>query len=273
MFSLFYCIWNNPDTKIHKLVLYLLKNMDTNSRTWSIYLTNVASMYGITLPIELIKQPPQPKETFKEYILTKITVFHESELRQRAQDNSKMKFLNVAASGLRGRHHPVLNGPTTTHQVRKLRPVLKLLTGDYYSYELRSKQTKVGLPHCRICVRLIPDGETLPVEDVVHIVSLCPATSAIRTRILTKIFEMIPLARTPVDSNKIISDPVILTQFLLDPNSLNLANDTRLHIDDPIVGDIFSLARDLCHGVHAERLRQLKEIKDAKSTSTSADTT
>ena len=44
MFSLFFCIWSNPDTKIYKLVLYLLENMDNNSRTWSAHLSNVAKM-------------------------------------------------------------------------------------------------------------------------------------------------------------------------------------------------------------------------------------
>ena len=85
---------------------YLLENMDNNSRTWSAHLSNVAKMYGITPPLELMKQSPPSKTSFKEYILTKITAFHESELRNSAENNSKMKYLNVATTGLRGRHHP-----------------------------------------------------------------------------------------------------------------------------------------------------------------------
>ena len=246
MFSLFFAIWNNPDTKIYKLVLYLLENMDKNSRTWSTHLSNVAEIYGITPPIELIRRPPPTKESFKEYVMTKITAFHESELRQLAVNNSKMKYLNVATLGLTGRPHPVLNGPTTTHQVRKLRPVIKFLSGDYYTLEMKSKQTKNCSALCYLCPLNL-------VEDTKHILVVCPATSHIRSRYLDILKDILPTANISVNIEKIFSDHETLTQFLLDPNSLNLSNDTRVHINDPISTDIFSLARDLCHSIHLER--------------------
>ena len=42
-----------------------------------------------------------------------------------------------------------------------------------------------------------------------------------------------------INIEKIFSDHETLTQFLLEPNSLNLSNDTRIHINDPISTDIF----------------------------------
>ena len=41
IFSLFYSIWSNPDTKIHEIVKYLLKNNVENSRTWSAHLRKI----------------------------------------------------------------------------------------------------------------------------------------------------------------------------------------------------------------------------------------
>lgn len=254
MFSLFFCIWNNPDTKIYKLVLYLLENMDNNSRTWSAHLSNVAKMYDITPPLELMRQSPPSKASFKEHILTKITSFHESELRISAKNNSKMKYFNVSMTGLRGRHHRVLDGPVTTHQVRKLRPVIKFLCGDYYTLEMKHRQTGKGSPNCRLC----PDGI---IEDVQHIVAGCDATSVIRLRFLDTLRNILPNSKSCIDPEKIFGDKSILTQFLLDPNSMNLPNDTRIHIDDPISSEIFSLARDLCFNIHTERLKKMKEIE------------
>ena len=36
-------------------------------------LSNVAEIYGITPPIELIRRPPPTKESFKEYVITKMS--------------------------------------------------------------------------------------------------------------------------------------------------------------------------------------------------------
>ena len=115
-----------------------------------------------------------------------------------------MKYFNVTTRGLRGKHHPILDGPTTTHQVRKLRPVIKLLTGDFYTFEIRSNQTKLGSPHCRICSD--SSDQDKPIENVEHVVSTCPATSGIRTPILSKIIDLLPLSKTNIDINKLVSN-------------------------------------------------------------------
>ena len=236
--------------------------MESNSRTWSIHLSNIAEMYGITSPLVLIKQAPPSKESFSEYVMTKITAYHEAELRSLANNNSKMKYFNVTATGLRGRHHPILDGPTTTHQVRKLRPVIKLLTGDFYTFEIRHNQTKLGSPHCRICSDPKISDHDKPIENVEHVVSTCPATSGVRTPILSKIIDLLPLSKTNIDINKLVSNQSMMTQFLLDPTSLNLENDVRIHIDDPLSREIMNLSRELCYAIHSERLKILKKIKE-----------
>ena len=163
--------------------------------------------------------------------------------------------------------HRILDGPTTAHQVRKLRPVVKFLTGDYFTYETRYKQSKIGSPHCRICSDTTTSDQDKPVESVDHIVASCQATSEIRTKILSKIVALLPLSKTNININKLLSDKSILTQFILDPNSLNLANDVRLHVDDPLSSDIMSLSRDLCYSIHIERLNILKKLTEVQKKS------
>ena len=253
IFSLFYSIWYNRETKAHQIVKYLLENSPDNSRTWSIHVRHLARQYGLPDPLDLLNSDPMSKSAFKEMVKTKITAYHEKELRERAINNSKMTYFNVSSTGLTGRHHPAIAGAVTTHQVKKLRPAIKFLIGDYLTYQLRSQQTGGG-GHCRLCPGQID-------EDISHIVSSCTATSEIRERITQEIFFKCQSAMTMLDIDKIRRDPQLLTQLILDCTSLNLENGCRIHINDPIVPEIFKLTRDLCHAVHSQRLKLLKKME------------
>ena len=45
IFSLFYSIWTNPDTKIYWIVKYLLQTSSENSRTWSIHIRHLSKRW------------------------------------------------------------------------------------------------------------------------------------------------------------------------------------------------------------------------------------
>ena len=70
VFSLFYNVWSNPQTKIHEIIRYLLEHSPKNSNTWERYIRNLAEIYGIEDPLMLIKRsPPLKKEILILYIL------------------------------------------------------------------------------------------------------------------------------------------------------------------------------------------------------------
>ena len=52
-----------------------------------------------------------------------------------------MKYLNVSLLGLSGRHQPALSAISTTTDVKKSWAHLEMLIGDFYTYELKSKQS------------------------------------------------------------------------------------------------------------------------------------
>ena len=81
VFSLFYSVWSNPNSTIHKVVKYLLEMSCNNSRTWSIHLKHISKMYNIKDPFSCLQRKPPSKLEYKEYIPTKISAFYESELR------------------------------------------------------------------------------------------------------------------------------------------------------------------------------------------------
>ena len=109
MFSLFYGVWSNPDTKIYQIIKYILATSYENSNTWAMNMRHIAKMYNLEDPLVCLQKDPPRKSSFKELVITKITAFHENELRQKAKSNTLMQYLNVSLSGLRGRNHPCIS--------------------------------------------------------------------------------------------------------------------------------------------------------------------
>ena len=61
IFSLFYSIWRNPDSKIFSIVKYLLETTQTNSRTWAAHIRYLSVRYDIPDPLECFQSDPPSK--------------------------------------------------------------------------------------------------------------------------------------------------------------------------------------------------------------------
>ena len=257
IFSLFYCVWSNPETKIHKIVKYLLENSNNNSRTGSTNLKHLSVKYNMEDPLTLILSNPPPKHIYMENVKIKILAFYEKYLRTNAAQNSKMKYFNVSTIGLTGKIHSSVSGVMTTNEVNNMRYHIKMLLGDFLTYKTKSEQSG-GSPHCRFgCVSI--SGEPIS-EDILHIVSSCFKTSQIHRRILSDIETLCGQASTIINFNTLIQNPEELTQFILDPSSLNL--NQRISMSDPILPEIFRLSRQLCAALGQERKRQLNLLNN-----------
>ena len=250
IFSLFFSVWKNPDCKIYAIVRYLLENSATNSRTWSIHIRNLSEKYGLEDPFECLKRDPPQKSSYKELIQTKICAFYENSLRFSAENNSKMKYLNVSLSGLRGRRHPALSELVTTGEVKGARIHIKMLAGDYFTYDVKANQSG-GSPHCRCCSPPSPSN-----EDLLHILTICEAYAEIRKRIFPVFQALCSQSKSGVDFSEISSENITLCQFILDPSSFNLK--TRIHMSEPILGSMFKLSRDYCSAINTARMNILR---------------
>jgi hypothetical protein len=75
------------------------------------------------------------KLTWNTTVKTRVTIWHEKELKRISVGNSEMQYLNVQLSSLSGRPHPVLHNISTTQDAKKLRLHLKFLTCDFLPNE------------------------------------------------------------------------------------------------------------------------------------------
>ena len=85
IFSLFYSIWRNPNTKIYNIIKHLLETTENNSRTWAAHIRYLSSKYSLPDPLDCLLSDPPSKSEYKEYIQTKITAHYETSLRSKEQ--------------------------------------------------------------------------------------------------------------------------------------------------------------------------------------------
>ena len=80
-----------------------------------------------------------------------------------------MTYLNVSLTSIRKGCQPVLFNVVSTHEVKKSRSHLKMLSGDYFTYSIKAKQSG-GSPRCRLCPSDLDEA-----EDIEHIITSCTA--------------------------------------------------------------------------------------------------
>ena len=68
MFSLFYSVWQNPNTKVYQIVKNILSDSDDNSSTWSINLRHICKMYNIEDPILSLKKTLRKNQLIRKML-------------------------------------------------------------------------------------------------------------------------------------------------------------------------------------------------------------
>ena len=131
---------------------------------------------------------------------------------------------------------------------------LKMLTGDYpcFSYLGSDRSQDASCRLCQSLTQLYP----APDETMVHVLTRCRATSDTRTRLtpdlLNTISQYFPNNNILVNTNH-----SNLTQFTLDPTSINLPMSMRI---SPNLTKVLSVCRNLCSAIDKDRTSQLKVL-------------
>ena len=182
---------------------------------------HVCKQYGIEDPLSLLSRDPPKKLTFKGDTETRIRSSHEYELRSKAKTDKKLKYFNVSLLGLCGRPHPAISDLYTASEVEKSRSHLKMLVGDYYTYQVKSEQSG-GRSYCRLCYFNPESDEKVVTENLCHIIALCGSYKEQRSEIIIEMSVICQQTINKVNISQYYNDPELLTQFILDPSSMNL---------------------------------------------------
>ena len=109
-----------------------------------------------------------------------------------------------------------------------------MLCGDYLTYEKKSNQSG-GSPHCRVC------GDKTKIENISHILTSCSAYEELRNRKVQELENLSSNVNKTFDFQEIRSNDIDLTQFLLDPTSINLKQ--RINPSDPLLSNLVNTRR------------------------------
>ena len=250
LLNLFHNIWSNPGTKIYEIVMYIVKMVSESSTTWSYHIRQVCLKYGLPDPINLLQYAAVPRSAWKELVRTRVTAYHEAELRRAARSNSTLEYFNVEALGLNGRAHPILDIHETRDSM-KLKAHLKFLTGDILSYQNLSHDRGTD-SSCRLC--------GAQEENTQHIITECRSYADVRERLYPELVNLVasinPTSGILTTSN---TSNRLLTQFILDPASLNLPNSHRISFQHPRLHELYCLSRDWCFAIYNRRIKLLKD--------------
>ena len=186
-----------------------------------------------------------------------------------------MTFLNIQLLGLGGSHHPALPGLHLTRDVERLRPHLKMLTGDYLTYSRIAEDRGMGDSSCRLC-RGSCAPQSAPPDTITHILTECKGTAEVRKRILPE--PLNALLHAKPNHLYLTYPPSLLTldttfvQFILDCKSFNLADQIRLSVNNDYIENMFCISLDLCYAVHSSRMKNSNCWKLEKSESSDQGT-
>ena len=155
----------------------------------------------------------------------------------------------MQCTGLSGRIHPALSWVCSTKDVEKIRVSLKMLAGDYLCSANLARDRGQD-PSCLLCKEFE--------EDLCHLLTTCRATASTRTRLLPDLLNIVAVF---FPSNALLNmhSLVLLTQFILDPTSLNLPNNMRIQPNAGSLYEVTSVCNNYCFAIHKERARQLSQ--------------
>ena len=116
---------------------------------------------------------------------------------------------------------------------------MKFLTGDVLSQERLNIDQGID-PKCRLCSAVC--------ENYTHILTQCRGTAEVRQRLHPELLNLVQSVDPGCEITSCVPDE-ILTQFIIDPSSMNLQNKYRISILHPRLHEVFSKCRDWCFAI------------------------
>ena len=132
-----------------------------------------------------------------------------------------------------------------------MRPHVKMMIGNYLTFQEKSQESG-GTSSCKLCESGNP-------ETLCHLISSCITLCQERSRLIDDYDELFRQTGNMMIMSDFSHNEETLTQFVLDPTSLNLSR--RVSMTDPNLPQFFRLSRNFCYLVDKRRREKLGETK------------
>ena len=206
------------------------------------HVSGLLEKYSLPVPEKIVKMS---REAWKLLVKKTLRVYWTKQLREEAGEKSTLERCHLDSLHM-GTTHPVWN-TVKSNRMDVMRAVVKvrILTGTYLLQVHRKKFRMEGTVDACCPLSYIED------EDLVHMLTRCPALNIVRTRYINELKQCINSTLGPGEWARRITDSETLVQLIVDCRKLApdiLPNNTEF------LDVIETKTRLLCYKVHLKRL-------------------
>ena len=254
--SIFGMISRLPGSILHQHSLNLFSSRTISPKSWFHQIRKWCLMYGLPHPLDILTFPPT-KTIFKTYVKKRVIDYWESLLRSEVNLLPSLTSFRPAFMSLTSPHPIWSTAGSSPTNVAMATVQAVMLSGRYYTEALCShwSNNKTG-----VCL-LSPLDCIDTVEDIKHILQICPALSSYRRNLalFTEAFsqKIENVAISTLLTNLCDTDNHSFVDFLLDCSSLPEVIVSVQQHGQVVLQHLFRVTRTWVYVLHRERLKIL----------------
>ena len=240
---------------LHEHANNVFSDRTKSPRSWFHQITKLCVLYALPHPLDLLTSPPT-KPVFKTMVKKRVIDYWESVLRSEAAALPSLVIFKPAFMSLTTPHPLWTTAGSSPANVLMATVQAVMVSGRYRTEALCSHWSKNKKGVC-----LLSDGCSNMLEDLTHILQICPALSRFRQNLAQFTQEYSDKLenqdiQTILLSHCEISHPSFMN-FLLDCSSLpQVIACVQLHGND-VLYHLFRVTRTWIYVLHRERLKLL----------------
>ena len=254
--SIFGMISRLPASILHQHALNVFSSKVISRRSWFQQIRRWCVLYGLPHPLDILKSPPS-KYIFKTYVKKRVIDYWESVLRAEATMLPSLSSFRPAFMSLTTPHPIWTPAGSSPACVAMATVQAVMLSGRYYTEALCSHWSKNKTGVCLLSAMDCKDT----VEDIRHILQICPALSPTRHNLALYTEEYTKKIENPeigaLLTNLCDTNKHNFVDFLLDCSSLPVVIAGVQQHGQVVLHHLFRVTRTWVYVLHRDRLRIL----------------
>ena len=254
--GLFSMICNLPGDPLHSHARFILSSAPPKAKSWFQQVRDLCSQYDLPSPLQLLDNP-QPKETFKKLIKTKVTEYWQALLRVEVSPLRSLQYFKPELYSLTKAHYMWTSAASNPFECSKSTILARMVSGRYRTEVLCRHWSNNKEGNCRAASCHQTPG------TLEHLLVVCPALETVRERQFSMWLErsvMYPTLHSTV-RDVLASNEAAKVQFILEPLAFpQLANCYQMH-GQRFIEQLSYLTRTFAFYIHREYQKILKLAK------------